>query len=107
MFIPHPPPGEQAPLRRILRRVRRRLHALPFLERPADLHALLTAAEAQALARSGAYPLPPAALAWLTESPAARSRRRERWARRIAAVVRSVLADELPEAIDYLLGRKP
>jgi hypothetical protein len=90
-------------VRRILRRARRRLHALPPLERPADLHDIFTAAEAQALAREGAYPLPARALVRIAEPPAARACRRRRQDRRIAAVVRDLLADELPEAVALLL----
>jgi hypothetical protein len=71
--------------------------------RPTDLHAILTASEAQALAKRGAYPLPPAALAWLGEPPATRARARLRRERRIAAAVRDVLTAELPEAVALLL----
>jgi hypothetical protein len=91
-----PPPAHVRP---VLRRARRWLHALVPLERPADLQAILTAAEAQTLAKCGAYPLVPSVLAWIAEPPAIRVRRRRRRERRIAAVVRKVLAAELPEAL--------
>jgi hypothetical protein len=92
-------------VRHVLRRVRRRFHALPPLTRPADLHAILTAAEAHALAKSGAYPLSRAALAWLADPPAASARRIRRREQQIAAVVRDVLTAELPEVVALLLKR--
>jgi hypothetical protein len=59
-----------------------------------------------ALAKRGCWPLPARALAWLAKPPAERARCRKRRERRIAAVVRDLLAADLPEAIAYPAGRE-
>jgi hypothetical protein len=100
--LPWPPPRL---VRRALVAASRRLHALPRFELPADLHAILTAAEGRLLATLGYWPLPAPARAWLAEPPAERARRRKRWERRIRAVVLDILAAELPGAVAVVLRR--
>jgi hypothetical protein len=97
-----PPPVN---VRRILRVARHRLHARPPFERPADVRDIFTVSETRELILSGAYPLSPRALAWLVEPPVVRGSRRRRWRRRVEAVVRRLLAAELPEAVALLMGR--
>jgi hypothetical protein len=97
-------PGAPLSVRSALRAVARRYAALPRHQRPANVHDLLTADEAQALVRGGQYPPTPEALANLTDP--ARARRRRRFRRRVEAIVRDVLAAELPAALAVLLGRE-
>ncbi|HKI32953.1 MAG TPA: hypothetical protein VKA46_13960 [Gemmataceae bacterium] len=107
---PEPPWPPPAYVRRILRRARRRLHAMrrqdrPSLADPRSYVGLFPGRDLTALAKCGCWPLPARALAWLVESPADRVRRCRRRNRRIAAVVRDLLAAELPEAVAMLLRR--
>jgi hypothetical protein len=107
---PEPPWPPLAPIRRALHRAYRRLHAQqcedrPSLTDPRSYLGLFPFCDLTALARSGYWPLPPRALAWLAEPPLERTRRRRRWSRRIEAVVRDMLAAELPEAVALLLRR--
>jgi hypothetical protein len=67
---------------------------------------LFPLADLTTLAKCGYWPLPAPALAWLAVSPADRVRRRQRRDRRIMAVVRDLLAAELPEAVALLLRRE-
>jgi hypothetical protein len=111
---PAPAPGSRLPLwpparpiRRVLaaarkRYLRERPEGRPALADTGDCCGLFTRSDLLTLARFGYWPLPPQALAWLAESPWARACRRRRWADRIAAVVREVLAAELPAAVAYL-----
>jgi hypothetical protein len=83
---------------------RRRYHRLPISDRPAlsdprSYCGLFDLGDLVALAKASCWPLPPEALRYLAEPPRARARRGRRLDRRIAAVVRDVLAAELPEAI--------
>src|SRR5215470_12668714 len=108
-FDPPWPPAP--PVRRVLAAARRRyfgdrLVDRPSLQDPRSYVGLFPLRDLTILAKCGYWPLPPRALAWLGESPADRARRRKRQERRIAAVVRELLAAELPEAIAYLAGRE-
>jgi hypothetical protein len=97
-------------VRTVLAAARRRYHrerrvCRPSLDDPRSYVGLFTLSDLTTLARCRCWPLPPPALAWLAEPPRARGRRRRRCAERVAAVVRDVLAAELPEAVAYL-GRR-
>jgi hypothetical protein len=101
-----PPPRS---VRRVLRRARGRYHRLrppsrPALDCPASCVGLFRLPELLTLARAGAWPLPPEAPAWLRKPPDASARRRRRSEERIAGVVRHVLAEDLPEAVEVLLS---
>jgi hypothetical protein len=103
-----PPP---CPVRRVLVRARRRYHCTlpeerPSLCDPRSYVGLFLVAELTALARYDCWPLPRQALAWVAESPEDRTRRRRHKARRVEDVVRRLLVAELPDAINYLVGRK-
>lgn len=105
---PWPPPR---PARPALANARRRYHAerpvwRPSLGDPRSYCGLFTAGELVALAKASYWPLPERALAWLAEPPRDRARRWRRRERRVAAVVREVLAAELPAAVEFLLGRR-
>jgi hypothetical protein len=79
----------------------------PSLHDPRSYIGLFLSRDLLALMLSSYWPLPSRALAWLAEPPAARTRRRERRERGLAAVVREVLAADLPEAVAYLTRRNP
>lgn len=108
MTIPSwPPPGHA---RRVLRRARRRYHALqkvyrPSLGDPRSYVGLFKMNELVTLAKCGYWPLPWRALAWLVELATKRALRLERQRRRVEAITRRLIAAELPEAVDYLLRR--
>jgi hypothetical protein len=94
-----------------LRAARRRYNPAPYarpaLDDATSYVGLFTLSDLSTLARVGYWPLPPRALEWIAERPRTRKRRRRRLERRVADVVRAVLAEELPEALDViLLGRK-
>jgi hypothetical protein len=105
-----PPWPPTVHVRSVLRRVRRRLHAAPRQERPSlrdpwSYLGLFHAGELTYLAKCGYWPLPARALAWVGEPPADRARRQRKWRRRVEAVVRELVAAELPEAVALLMGR--
>jgi hypothetical protein len=97
-------------VRRVLAAARRRYHRLGRTERPSLLDpvtycGLFTLPDLHVLARTGHWPLPARAIAWLAEAPRARRHRRRCRAERIADVVREVLVDELPAAVRVLARR--
>src|SRR5262249_4024392 len=101
-----PPPVHVRPA---LFRARRRYHAARLVDRPRSrprrpwvgLSPLRPLTDP---ARAGPCPCPAGAWACPAEPPSNRPRHRNRQERRISAVVREVLAAELPEAIAYLAG---
>jgi hypothetical protein len=101
---PWPPP---LVLQRVLAAARRRYHHEPLVQRP-SLHdpqncvGLFALPDLLTLAKCGYWPLSAQALAWLTRSPSERARRRRRLDRRIAAVVREIMAADLPAALDVI-----
>jgi hypothetical protein len=116
MILPHKPSakrhgrGDSAippSVRPVLRAARRRYRAYrvpqrPALADPVACAVLFPLRDLRTLALAGWWPLPPQALAWLRERPGDRPRRRRR---RLAALVRRVLAADLPDALNVLLGR--
>jgi hypothetical protein len=109
-YRPEPPWPPAYAVRRVLAAARSRYHCLspsrrPSLRDPRSYIGLFPASDLLALSCSSYWPLPREALAWLAEPPAARSLRRERRERGIAAVVREVLTADLPEAVAYLTRR--
>jgi hypothetical protein len=97
-----PPPP---PVRDVLRRARRRLRqgqcGDPNLDDPGSCVGLFPRRDMSTLGICGWWPLPLRARSWLASPPGRTSRVR----RRVAPVVREILADELPEVIDYLTRR--
>jgi hypothetical protein len=85
----------------ILKAARRRYgtprYGRPPLNNPTCCNGLFDVGEMDELARSGYWPLPPSAIDYIAGRPTRRQQ--------IAAVVRDVLAAELPEVLDYLEGR--
>jgi hypothetical protein len=99
-----PPPVHVRPA---LRHARRRYHQLPLVQRPAtnNFVGLFTLADLITLAQHGYWPLPQKALVWIAETPLDRARRQKRSVQKVKTVVRDVLAEELPAAVAFLVGR--
>jgi hypothetical protein len=105
--IPSDPIPGNSPIACCLRMARERYHATHPWERPSLANGssccgLFEPAAMVALARAGCWPLPPRARRYIAEAPHERARRRRRRARQIACVVRDILAEDLPEALDVL-----
>jgi hypothetical protein len=79
----------------------------PSLAEPTSCVGLFSACDLHSLLLACYWPLPAPARDWLARPPGDETRRRNRRKLQITAVVREVLAAELPEAFAYLLGRKP
>lgn len=103
-----PPPRH---IRRILSAARTRYRKLKFYERPALNHvgcylSLFTEEEARVLREWGYLLLPPQAQRFMRIPQYVTDARRRRFEQRVAAVVRDLLAKELPEAVEYILRRR-
>jgi hypothetical protein len=103
-----PPPN---PIKRLLHRAYRRYWEKPPEERPslADPTSYMCLFDRYVRierAKAGYAELPPEALQWLAISPEERARRKRRQRRAIARVARKMMADVLPDAVQYLSRRK-
>jgi hypothetical protein len=88
----------------ILRRARQRYHGSRLPYRPAlvptSVLGLFPLLDLIALAKAGAWPLSKRQIRQLVQPP--RARRRRRWYSRMAALVRKIIASDLPEALNVL-----
>ncbi len=104
-----PPPP---PVLRVLAAARLRYHRTPQTSRPSlsqphNAITLFPRGDQEILMRSNYWPLSERAIRFLGRTPAERRRSRGRFERRVAEVVREVLAADLPAAVAFLLRRRP
>jgi hypothetical protein len=103
---PWPPPKSVQPA---LRAARRRYQVAspvsrPALTQPKNCLVLFSLGELIALAKARYWPLPGPVLAWITEPPRSRRRRRRRWIARVEEIVRRVMVEDLPATFRLLMG---